>query len=159
MAETARAWVEQQLATLCAHITADGYQPKVHRELSMWGSVYIEVARPCRNGLTFARTGVWLRVSDHKPRKQAFGTGYVLRCAGEPFLIGTIGNPRTARNVRSVIEGPIREHSRKPEEAYAEAEKLMPRARRADLFSRQTRPGWTSWGNEAGKFDGLEGGQ
>lgn len=25
--------------------------------------------------------------------------------------------------------------------------------RRLDLFSRQSRPGWTAWGNEAGKFD------
>jgi len=52
-----------------------------------------------------------------------------------------------------VIEGPIREHSRKPDEAYAAAEALLPRAmNRADLFSRTDRPGWTSWGNETGKF-------
>lgn len=102
-------------------------------------------------GFKYKTGGHWSKKTANG--KQAFGTGYILRCAGEPFLIGTIGKPRTARNVRSVIEGIVREHSRKPDEAYAEAEKLIPKARRADLFSRQTRPGWTSWGNEAGLFD------
>lgn len=103
-------------------------------------------------GFTYKTAGHWSKKTRHG--KQAFGTGYLLRCAGEPFLIGTIGNPKTARNVRSVIEGPIREHSRKPDEAYAAAEQLIPDARRADLFARQSRPGWVSWGNEADKFDG-----
>lgn len=102
-------------------------------------------------GFSFKTAGHWVKRTKHG--KLAFGTGYILRCAGEPFLIGTVGNPKTARNVRSVIEGPIREHSRKPDEAYQEAEKLMPDAlRRADLFSRQVRPGWDAWGNESDKF-------
>jgi N6-adenosine-specific RNA methylase IME4 len=84
--------------------------------------------------------------------KLAFGTGYVLRCAGEPFLIGTRGKPKTTRAVRSIVEGPIREHSRKPDEAFAAAEKMMPDARRIELFSRQQRPGWTVWGNEIERF-------
>jgi N6-adenosine-specific RNA methylase IME4 len=54
-----------------------------------------------------------------------------------------------------VIEGPIREHSRKPDEAYAEAEKMVPNVARADLFSRRTRPGWDAWGDEVGKFDSV----
>jgi len=33
---------------------------------------------------------------------------------------------------------------------------LMPHARRLELFSRQERPGWTVWGNEVGKFEGVE---
>lgn len=102
-------------------------------------------------GFRFATSGVWVKRTRHG--KLAFGTGYRLRCASEPFLIGTIGNPDTARNVRTVIEGPVREHSRKPDEAYAAAEQLVPQSvRRADLFSRQARPGWDAWGNEAGKF-------
>jgi len=52
-----------------------------------------------------------------------------------------------------VIEGPRREHSRKPDEAFAAAEALMPSVRRVELFSRQHRPGWDAWGNEAGKFE------
>lgn len=102
-------------------------------------------------GFTFKTAGHWVKRT--KGGKLAFGTGYILRCASEPFLIGTVGNPKTARNVRSVIEGLVREHSRKPDEAYTEAEKLLPSAlRRADLFSRQVRPGWDAWGNETDKF-------
>lgn len=106
-------------------------------------------------GFTFKTAGHWAKRTRHG--KLAFGTGYILRCAGEPFLIGTRGQPRTARNVRSVIEGPVREHSRKPDEAFDAAVRLMPSARRLELFSRQTRPGWHGWGNEIGKFDEVMG--
>lgn len=99
----------------------------------------------------FVTSGVWVKCTRHG--KLAFGTGYRLRCASEPFLIGVVGNPQTARNVRTVIEGPVREHSRKPDEAFAEAERMMPRAYRAELFSRQSRDGWDVWGDEADKFD------
>lgn len=103
-------------------------------------------------GFAFKTAGHWAKRTKHG--KLAFGTGYILRCAGEPFLIGTRGAPKTTRSVRSVIEGPLREHSRKPDEAYAAAEKLMPDARRLELFSRQRRPGWSNWGNESQKFGG-----
>lgn len=104
-------------------------------------------------GFTFKTAGHW---SKRNPAtgKLAFGTGYILRCAGEPFLIGTRGKPVTSRSVRSVIEGRVRQHSRKPDEAVAAAEALMPDARRIELFSRQHRPRWTVWGNETGKFEG-----
>lgn len=95
--------------------------------------------------------GVW-----HKKTRNgltAFGTGYRLRSASEPWLLGIIGNPETSRAHRNVIEGLIREHSRKPEEAYQWAESYMPNARRADLFARQSRAGWDGWGNELTKFD------
>jgi N6-adenosine-specific RNA methylase IME4 len=105
-------------------------------------------------GFTFKTAGHWVKRTRHG--KLAFGTGYVLRCAGEPFLIGTRGKPKTTRSVRSVIEGPIREHSRKPDEAFAAAEAMMPDARRIELFSRQPRAGWTTWGNETDKFAGAE---
>ena len=69
--------------------------------------------------------------------KLAFGTGYVLRSASEPLLIGKFGWPPTVRAVRTVIMAPAREHSRKPAEAYAAAEALLPGAlRRFDLFAR-----------------------
>jgi N6-adenosine-specific RNA methylase IME4 len=103
-------------------------------------------------GFRFSTAGHWVKRT--RSGGLAFGTGYVLRCAGEPFLIGRRGKPVNTRSVRSVVDGPIREHSRKPEEAYASAEQLMPGARRVELFSRKSRPGWAFWGDEAGKFDG-----
>jgi len=102
-------------------------------------------------GFTYKTQGYWAKTTRHG--KQTFGTGYLLRNAGEPFLIATKGAPKTARNVRSVIMGRVREHSRKPEEAFAEAEKLMPEARRIEVFSRASRRGWATWGNETAKFD------
>lgn len=126
-------------------------------------------------GFMFKTAGTWLKRSTRG--KVSFGTGYILRSANEPFLIGTRGQPRTTRATRSAvithderftgawddiwpngtvtIEASVREHSRKPDEAYLACEDLMPAARRLDLFSRQTRPGWTAWGNEAGKFEGA----
>ncbi|WP_375553380.1 MT-A70 family methyltransferase [Roseovarius mucosus] len=99
-------------------------------------------------GFTFKTAGHWSKKTVNG--KQAFGTGYILRCASEPFLIGTIGNPKCARNVRSVVEGPVREHSRKPDEAFAAAEALVPDARRIELFSRQERAGWDVMGDQIG---------
>lgn len=99
--------------------------------------------------------GVWVKTT--VGGKIAFGTGYILRSAHEPFIIATRGKPKTTRAERSVVMAQLREHSRKPDEAYAMAERLMPHARRADLFSRQRRPGWESFGNELDMFDALEG--
>jgi N6-adenosine-specific RNA methylase IME4 len=112
--------------------------PEAMRALDAWG-------------FTFKTAGHWVKRTTHG--KLAFGTGYILRCAGEPFLIGTRGQPKTTRSTRSVIEGPIREHSRKPDEAFAAAEKLMPDAKRIELFSRQQRADWTVWGNQTDKFE------
>ncbi len=102
-------------------------------------------------GFTFKTAGHWSKKTVNG--KQAFGTGYILRCAGEPFLIGTIGQPACARNVRSVIEGPVREHSRKPDEAFAAAEALIPDVRRIELFSRAARPGWDVMGDQVNTFE------
>ena len=102
-------------------------------------------------GFQFKTAGHWVKRTKHG--KLAFGTGFILRCAGEPFLIGTRGKPKTTRVVRSVVEGPIREHSRKPDEAFVEAERLMPEAKRIELFSRQARDGWDVWGNQSDKWN------
>lgn len=104
-------------------------------------------------GFQYKTGGHWVKRTKHG--KLAFGTGYILRGAGEPFLIATRGAPKTEKSVRSVIEGPLREHSRKPDEAFAAAERLMPKARRVELFSRQPREGWAVWGNETGRFEGA----
>ncbi|MBO6511536.1 MAG: DNA methyltransferase [Roseibium sp.] len=123
--------------------------------LWMWGTnpmidQQIEVGK--RMGFKFVTSGTWVKKTVND--KLHFGTGYRLRCASEPFFIFTNGDVKTVPVVRTVIEGPIREHSRKPDEAYVEAERLMPDAiRRADLFSREDRPGWVAFGKEVGKFN------
>ena len=101
-------------------------------------------------GYRYVTCGTWGKTTKHG--KIAFGTGFVLRCASELMLIGAKGKPKTTRSTRSLIMGQVREHSRKPEEAYREIERLMPDARRADIFSRQVRLGWEAWGHEITKF-------
>lgn len=101
-------------------------------------------------GFRFVTSGVWVKRT--RRGKLGFGTGYRLRSASEPFLIGTNGDPTTARTVRTVVEGPLRRHSEKPDQAYKAAEEMMPAARRIELFSRTNRPSWDTWGDEVGKF-------
>lgn len=104
-------------------------------------------------GFTYKTQGVWVKTAK-QPGKLAFGTGYLLRDAHEPFILATRGKPKVAsRSVRSVVMGPRREHSRKPEEAYDAAEELAGDMRKLDMFSRQSRPGWDNWGFEKEKFD------
>lgn len=102
-------------------------------------------------GFRYTTGGTWGKTT--ATGKIAFGTGYVLRSACEPFLIGTIGHPRCTRGERNLILAERREHSRKPDEIHAMLERLVPDAsRRAELFARSRRPGWDAWGDQADRF-------
>lgn len=106
-------------------------------------------------GFTYKTEMIWRKVT--RNGKQTFGPGYIVRGSHEPILIATRGAPEfAAKNIRSCFDGERREHSRKPEEAYKIAERMLPKARKVELFSRTDRAGWESWGNEAGKFNGGE---
>ncbi len=102
-------------------------------------------------GFAYKSEGVWVKTTVNG--KVAFGTGYGFRGAHEPVILAGVGSPKVAHGVRSVVMGLARGHSRKPDEAYRAAEQLMPGARRADVFSRQRRPGWDAFGNEVDKFE------
>lgn len=103
-------------------------------------------------GFRYVSGGTWLKRT--KNGKLGFGTGYRTRSACEPWLLGTVGNPITSKSHRNLIEGVVRQHSRKPESAYEWCESYLPHGlRRLDLFSRQSRKGWDGWGHEVGKFD------
>lgn len=103
-------------------------------------------------GFTYCTAGHWSKRT--KNGKQAFGGGYVLRCAGEPFLIGKVGAPKVqSKSVRSVIEARIGAHSEKPDAAFEAARALIPEAPAIEVFSRKSRTGWDTWGNETGKLD------
>jgi N6-adenosine-specific RNA methylase IME4 len=101
-------------------------------------------------GFAYRSGGVWHKRTSGG--KTAFGTGYRTRSACEPFLLGFIGNPKNSRSERNLIEGEVREHSRKPESAYEWAERYLPGASRCELFARQRRIGWSCWGMETEKF-------
>ncbi len=81
------------------------------------------------------------------------GLGYWTRANSEPCLLATRGRPkRMSRGVSQIVCTPIREHSRKPDEAYDRIEKLLD-GPYIELFARQQRAGWDCWGNETGKFN------
>ena len=52
----------------------------------------------------------------------------------------------------SVIREAAREHSRKPDAAYAAVKQWYPVEVALDVFSREARPGWFQWGNELDRF-------
>ena len=82
-----------------------------------------------------------------------FGLGYTTRKNVELCLLGRRGKPsRKSSGVRELIVSPVREHSRKPDEQYERIEEFCC-GPYLELFARSRRPGWTSWGNEVGKFE------
>ena len=83
------------------------------------------------------------------------GMGYYTRANPEMCLIGTSVAripPRLSKAVRQLLIAKVREHSRKPDEAYDRIESLFG-GPYIELFGRNTRPGWDTWGNEPAKFD------
>lgn len=81
------------------------------------------------------------------------GMGYWTRANTEPCLLATRGKPkRINADVRQGIIAPRREHSRKPDEIHGRIERLVA-GPYLELFARQSRPGWTTWGNQSTKFD------
>lgn len=80
------------------------------------------------------------------------GTGFTSRKNCEDCLVFKTGKPqRLRRNIREEIIAPVREHSRKPDEAYARIEQFCA-GPYADVFARQRRPAWDAYGNEPDKF-------
>jgi N6-adenosine-specific RNA methylase IME4 len=83
--------------------------------------------------------------------KDKIGLGYFVRNQHELLLVATRGDmpsPSPANRPSSVIDAPRREHSRKPDEAYALIERMYPELPKIELFARKARPGWDAWGNE-----------
>lgn len=83
------------------------------------------------------------------------GLGLTTRKCCEFVVLGRrSGAKRVAKNVRELILAPRREHSRKPDEFYSRVEAYCS-GPYLELFARESRPNWQSWGNEVGKFGGA----
>lgn len=81
------------------------------------------------------------------------GLGFTTRHSSEFCLLGKRGKPkRLDKGVPEVILAARREHSRKPDQAFQRAARLYG-GEKLELFSRESRPGWHTWGHEQGKFD------
>jgi N6-adenosine-specific RNA methylase IME4/ParB-like chromosome segregation protein Spo0J len=84
--------------------------------------------------------------------KDNIGLGYWVRNQHELLLIaarGKMRSPSEAVRPPSVIMSPRREHSRKPDGAYALIEAMYPELPKIELFARGRREHWSAWGNQA----------
>ncbi len=80
--------------------------------------------------------------------KDRFGIGYYFRGQHEICLFGVKGNLKPKhRDIPSIVYAKRTKHSKKPEESFAIFDKMsyLPRI---ELFARNKRQGWDSWGNE-----------
>jgi N6-adenosine-specific RNA methylase IME4 len=102
----------------------------------------------------------WMKGDGHQlfpddPPMQ-MGMGKWTRAEFEQCWLGTRGAPRRLdAGVRQVLVEKRREHSRKPDGIHERIERLVA-GPYLELFARQTRPGWTVWGNETNKFKAGE---
>lgn len=94
-------------------------------------------------------------LDDVRPRilmpVKAPGNGYWNRDEDELCLLGTRGSPvcpAMGEQGGSVWYEPRREHSVKPEIAYAWADKHFAHTPRLEMNARRRRLGWQAWGNE-----------
>lgn len=86
-----------------------------------------------------------------------FGMGHWSRGNTEDCLFAVRGRPKRAdAGVRQVINAPLREHSRKPDETRDRLVRLMGDVPRLEMFARQRVKGWTAWGLEAPAAEEIE---
>lgn len=84
--------------------------------------------------------------------KDRMGLGRWLRSQSEFCIMAVRGSPViNLTNQTTVLHGPLREHSRKPDEFYALVDSLCV-GRKLDYFSRQPRDGWEQFGNDTERF-------
>lgn len=87
------------------------------------------------------------------------GMGYHTRKNLELCVYGTrgagIGRPAD-RSISEIILAPRGKHSEKPVEAYERIETMYPGTRKIELFARNTREGWHSWGNDPSYTNDVE---
>jgi N6-adenosine-specific RNA methylase IME4 len=84
--------------------------------------------------------------------KDRMGTGDWLRGQTEHCLMAVRGRPAVnLTNQTTFLRGPLREHSRKPDEFFALVDVLCV-GRKCELFAREQRPGWAAFGAELDQF-------
>jgi N6-adenosine-specific RNA methylase IME4 len=117
-------------------------------------------------GFRYATVGfTWIKPCIGKPSQHVvakwgagtagfrIGTGYYTRANPEECILAVRGKPKILRHdIPQLIVSPLREHSRKPDEARERIEMLTP-GPYLELFARESIPGWDAFGDQAGLFD------
>lgn len=84
-----------------------------------------------------------------KLNKPYFGMGFWTRAGSECCLIATKGKPKpVSHSIRSVIEAKNLKHSKKPDIFADRIIDLCGDVPRIELFARDRKPDWDSWGLE-----------
>lgn len=110
--------------------------PEAFQVIKAWGYTYKSVAF------------VWVKRNKVSP-SWFVGLGYWTRANAEICLLATRGSPgRVSKSVRQIIDSPVEQHSKKPDEARDRIVTLMGDVPRIELFARQKANGWHVWGNE-----------
>ena len=123
----------------------DPLLPQAFEVIRDWGFTYKTV------GFYWAKLNKSANRAIYCDRSFFAGLGFWTRANPELCLLATRGRPHRRRaDVRKLIVSPRREHSRKPEEAYARIEALA-EGPYLELFARSAHPGWDVWGLEAGR--------
>ncbi len=94
-------------------------------------------------GFTYRTCMVWV--------KDKIGMGYHARNQHEVLLIakrGQFAPPEPADRPPSVVNAPRGEHSAKPEVFYELIERMYPDKPWLEVFARNQRPGWATYGNQ-----------
>lgn len=94
-------------------------------------------------GFTIKSELVWI--------KDRIGTGHYTQAQHEHLFIATCGTmkpPQPKSRSSSTIFAPRKRHSEKPDVFYEIIEKMYPDGEYLELFARNERIGWMSWGNE-----------
>lgn len=119
--------------------------------IEAWGFTFKTVgftwAKTTKDGTGFPiGTGFWTRANPEMALEA--------EQESERALLATTKKPpkRQDAGVRRLIVAPRREHSRKPDETYDRIERLV-NGPYLEMFSRNDRPGWDSWGDQAGMFN------
>jgi N6-adenosine-specific RNA methylase IME4 len=145
----------KELAAKDAHLflwTTGPCLPQAFDVIKAWGFRY--------SGIAFT----WVKLKKTYNAKQLrvlplgasdlhVGLGLTTRKNAEFCLLARRGSARReSKRVREIILSPIREHSRKPDEFFERVVEYTS-GPYLELFSRQSRDGWATWGNESTKFD------
>ncbi len=145
LADIAALPVAEWAADDCALLlwTTDPLLPTALEVIRAWGFVYKTV------GFYWAKLNKFADPAVYGDASFFTGLGFWTRANPEMCLLATRGKPHRRRaDVRKLIVSPRREHSRKPDEAYARIEALC-EGPYLEMFARSARPGWDAWGIEA----------
>jgi len=94
-------------------------------------------------GFEYKTNIVWIK--DHP------GLGHYVLGQHELLLIGIkgeMGTPKPKNRPPSLIQAPRTKHSEKPKIVYTIIERMYPKQKYIELFAREPREGWVSWGNQ-----------